>query len=88
MCDDLLHGYGMGYLPPVARTRQTAHSGQAPENFRFEENMAIVVQPNVYDRESGAGLQIGNLLLITADSAESLQHYPLDVVVSNGQGEL
>lgn len=81
VCDDLLHGYGMGYLPPVVRTRKTAHSGQAPENFHFEEQMAIVVQPNVYDRESGAGVQVGNLLLITESGAEALQQYPMDVVV-------
>jgi Xaa-Pro aminopeptidase len=78
VCDDLLHGYGMGYLPPVVRTRQTAHSGQPPENFVFQENMAVVVQPNVYDPQSGAGLQVGNLLVITADGAESLQSYPLE----------
>jgi Xaa-Pro aminopeptidase len=78
VCDDLLHGYGMGYLPPVVRTRQTAHSGQPPEDFIFQENMAVVVQPNVYDPQSGAGLQVGNLLVITADGAESLQSYPME----------
>lgn len=81
VCDDLLHGYGMGYLPPVVRTRQTAHSGQPPSDFRFETNMAVVVQPNVVDPQSGAGLQVGNLLLITSSGAEALQHTPLDIVV-------
>lgn len=77
VCDDLLHGYGMGYLAPVLRTRQTSHSGQVSEDFVFEENMAIVVQPNVYDPKTGAGLQVGNLLIITAEGAESLQEYPM-----------
>jgi Xaa-Pro aminopeptidase len=81
VCDDLLHGYGMGYLPPVVRTRQTAHAGQPPEDFVFEENMAIVVQPNVYDPESGAGLQVGNLLVISSDGTELLQQYPMDFFV-------
>jgi Xaa-Pro aminopeptidase len=77
VCDDLLHGYGMGYLAPVLRTRQTAHSGQAPPDFEFRERMAIVVQPNVYDPASGAGLQVGGLLMITDSGAESLQRYPM-----------
>lgn len=77
VCDDLLHGYGMGYLAPVLRTRQTATSRQPPADFAFQENMAVVVQPNVYDPQSGAGLQVGNLLVITRHGAESLQTYPL-----------
>jgi len=77
VCDDLLHGYGMGYLPPVVRTRQTAHSQQPPDDFIFEENMVVVVQPNVYDPETGAGLQVGNLLMITNYGAKSLQRYPM-----------
>ncbi len=81
VCDDLLHGYGMGYLPPVLRTRATAHSRQPPDDFTFEENMAIVVQPNVYDPASGAGLQIGNLLVITANDAQPLQTWPMDFQV-------
>lgn len=80
VCDDLLHGYGMGYLAPVLRTRQTAHQGQAPEAFLFQERMAIVVQPNVYDPDSGAGLQVGNLLVITDSGAESLQQYPMGFI--------
>jgi Xaa-Pro aminopeptidase len=88
VCDDLLHGYGMGYLPPVLRTRATAHSQQPPDDFIFEENMAIVVQPNVYDPESGAGLQVGNLLVITGNGAESLQAYPMEFkVCRNREGQ-
>lgn len=78
VCDDLVHGYGMGYLPPVLRTRQTAHSRQPAEDVTFQANMAVVVQPNVYDPASGAGLQVGNLVVITPDGAESLQAYPME----------
>jgi len=84
VCDDLLHGYGMGYLAPVLRTRQTAHSQQPPDDFTLQENMAVVVQPNVYDPLSGAGLQVGNLLVITETGAESLQIYPLEFAVCGG----
>lgn len=84
VCDDLLHGYGLGYLPPVLRTRQTAHSQQPPADFSFQENMVVVVQPNVYDPESGAGLQVGNLLIITGTGTESLQTYPMEFAVREG----
>lgn len=78
VCDDLVHGYGMGYLPPVLRTRQTAHSRQPADEVTYQENMAVVVQPNVYDPTSGAGLQVGNLLVITPNGAKSLQTYPME----------
>jgi len=81
VCDDLLHGYGMGYLAPVMRTRQTAHGQQPPDDFVFSESMAVVVQPNVYDPQSGAGLQVGNLLVITGQGAEPLQNYPMEFFV-------
>ncbi len=76
VCDDLLHGYGLGYLAPVLRTRATANQPQ-PEDFIFEEHMVVVVQPNVYDPKTGAGLQVGNLLEITAAGAVSMQKYPM-----------
>ena len=84
VCDDLLHGYGMGYLPPILRTRATAHKNP-PDDFVFKENMAVVVQPNVYDPASGAGLQVGNLVVITANGAVSLQKYPMGFHVSGGK---
>ncbi len=81
VCDDLLHGYGMGYLSPVLRTRATAHKNP-PDDFAFKTNMAVVVQPNVYDPKSGAGLQVGNLVILTATGAVSLQKYPMGFHVS------
>jgi Xaa-Pro aminopeptidase len=80
VCDDLFHGYGLGYLAPVLRTSATNYSNH-PDDFVFEENMAVVVQPNVYDPETGAGLQVGNLLRITADGAISMQKYPMGFYV-------
>ena len=80
VCDDLFHGYGLGYLAPVLRTRATANTPQ-PEDFVFKENMAVVVQPNVYDPVSGAGLQVGNLVRITTDGAVPMQKYPMGFYV-------
>jgi Xaa-Pro aminopeptidase len=79
--DGLFHGYGMGICPPPGgRTRQTALYDH-PEEFKYEENMVLVVQPNVIDESSGAGLQIGNTLAITANGVEMLTKYPVDFKV-------
>jgi Xaa-Pro aminopeptidase len=80
VCDDLFHGYGLGYLAPVLRTRATNNSNH-PEDFVFQENMAAVVQPNVYDPATGAGLQVGNLIRITADGVVEMQKYPMGFYV-------
>ena len=76
--DDLLHGYGGGYLPPILRTSQTAH-GPVPD-FQFEENMTVVVQPNVITPDERAGVQVGELIWITAEGCESLHSYPRRLV--------
>lgn len=73
--DDLLHGFGGGYLPPVLRTRKT--STKTPPPFIFCENMTIVIQPNVITTDERMGVQVGELVRITKHGVESLHHYPL-----------
>jgi Xaa-Pro aminopeptidase len=72
--DDLLHGYGGGYLPPVLRTPAALHA--SVPDFRFEQNMTVVIQPNVITRDERAGVQLGELVRITAEGCESLHRYP------------
>ena len=74
ICDDLVHGYGGGYLPPVLRTRATMH-GPIP-SFAFEANMTLVIQPNVVSDDGGAGVQVGELVRVTADGVERLHRVP------------
>ncbi len=78
--DDLVHGFGGGYLPPVLRTRRTAHGKVEP--FVFQKNMCIVVQPNVITHDERMGLQLGQLHVVTEDSLAPLQHYPLKFIVA------
>ena len=61
--DDLLHGYGGGYLPPVlgSRSRPSAHVPDEP----FRAGMTVVVQPNVVTPDGKAGVQTGEMVLIT-----------------------
>lgn len=77
--DDLLHGFGGGYLPPVLRTRRT--SARPPAPFTFEENMTVVIQPNVITEDERMGVQVGELVRVTHTGVESLHHYPLRFVL-------
>ncbi len=73
--DDLLHGLGGGYLPPILRTRQTSVHPTPP--FTFAENMTVVIQPNVITPDERMGLQVGELVRVTATGVESLHTYPM-----------
>ncbi len=72
-CDDIVHGYGGGYLPPVV-----PGGGRPPQHddVVLEPGMAVVVQPNVVTPASSAGVQTGELVLVTEDGHERLHRYP------------
>jgi Xaa-Pro dipeptidase len=74
VCDDLVHGFGGGYLPPVL-SRSALESGQA-EDFTFAAGMTVVIQPNVITRDERAGVQTGELVLVTETGWESLHRFP------------
>jgi Xaa-Pro dipeptidase len=71
--DDLVHGFGGGYLAPVLSHR-AAPSG--PHAEPLVEGMTVVVQPNVATPDLAAGVQTGELYEITADGARSLHGFP------------
>lgn len=73
--DDLVHGFGGGYLPPILRTRRT--SNRLPEPFTFRENMVIVIQPNVITENERMGVQVGELVRVGSGGVESLHRYPM-----------
>ena len=74
ICDDLVHGYGGGYLPPILRTPGTSH-GPVPD-FVFERNMTLVIQPNIVTPDQRAGVQVGELVRVTDDGVVSLHRIP------------
>ena len=81
--DGFLHGFGIGLLPPSIGTRESvARRGELGPKFTFEENMCVVVQPNVVTHDESAGLQLGNLFRITRDGAECLHRLPLQYYVT------
>jgi Xaa-Pro dipeptidase len=68
--DDLVHGFVGGYLPPVlgSESRQLT---PIPE-LTLEAGMTLVVQPNVVTHGETAGVQTGELVLVTETGAERL----------------
>jgi Xaa-Pro dipeptidase len=72
--DDIVHGFGGGYWPPVLGTRSRP-AGPIPD-MRLEANMTVVVQPNVITRDHKAGVQLGEMVRITPTGFERLHTAP------------
>ncbi len=72
--DDLLHGYGGGYFPPILGSR-SCPAGPIPQE-PFEAGMTVVIQPNVVTSDGNAGVQTGELVLITQTGIERLHSFP------------
>lgn len=74
--DDLVHGCAQ--LPAIVRTRQT-YRGE-PEDFRYQEGMCLVIQPNVVTADAMAGVQFGEMLRVTKTGLEPLHAFPRELV--------
>jgi Xaa-Pro aminopeptidase len=74
VCDDLMHGFGGGYFPPILGTKSRP-AGPLPK-MALEENMTVVVQPNVIARDQAAGVQVGELVRVTKAGFERLHEAP------------
>jgi Xaa-Pro aminopeptidase len=68
--DDLLHGYGGGYLPPILGSASRPAGPVLDEPFRA--GMTVVIQPNVVTRDGKAGVQTGEMVLVTQDGIERM----------------
>ena len=76
--DDLIHGFGGAYLPPILRTR--ANRGAThPDDFAYPEGTLLVVQPNVIDGQ--AGVQVGNSMQVTTQGPAVTQSYPTELII-------
>jgi len=71
--DDLVHGFVGGYLSPILGSKSRAL--EPVPDFVFEAGMTIVVQPNVVTLDERAGVQTGELVLVTNEGAERLHDY-------------
>ena len=75
ICDDLMHGFGGGYFQPILGSKSRPAGPKLPD-MTLEENMTVVVQPNVTTRnEAGkmrAGVQVGEMIRITRTGFERI----------------
>jgi Xaa-Pro aminopeptidase len=76
--DDLVHGYGGGYLPPVLGS--SSRPNLPIPDLTLEEGMALVIQPNVITSDERAGVQTGHLVVVTGDGHRSLHDVPRGLV--------
>jgi Xaa-Pro dipeptidase len=74
-CDDLVHGYGGGYFPPIVGSASRP-AGPLPDMV-LKAGMMVVVQPNVTSLDGKAGVQTGECVLITEDGCESIHDFPM-----------
>ena len=72
--DDLLHGYGGGYLPPILGSASRP-AGPVPDE-PFRSGMTVVIQPNVVTKDHKAGVQTGEMVLITQDGVQRMHEVP------------
>ena len=72
--DDVMHGYGGGYLPPIIGSKSRP-AGKLPE-LTFKAGMMVVVQPNVISKDGKAGVQTGECVLVTKTGFERLHNAP------------
>ena len=77
--DDLVHCAVGGVYAPFLRTRRTTRG--AGHRFTFEEDMVIVVQPNVVTPDHRMGVQVGDMLRVTARGVERLHSVPRDILL-------
>jgi Xaa-Pro aminopeptidase len=72
--DDVVHGYGGGYLPPIIGSPPRAND-PLPD-LTLAAGMMLVVQPNVITKDEKAGVQTGECIVITESGAESIHTAP------------
>jgi Xaa-Pro dipeptidase len=82
--DDLIHGYGTDYGPPLVDRSCVAYwnGGREPPPGRtIARGMTIVIQPNPITPDERMGLQLGALTVVTDGGAETLHTLPFEPLV-------
>jgi Xaa-Pro dipeptidase len=77
--DDLVHCAVGGVYAPCLRTRRTTRG--AGHRFTFEEDMVIVVQPNVVTQDHRMGVQVGDMMRVTATGVDRFHSVPREILV-------
>jgi Xaa-Pro dipeptidase len=72
--DDLVHGFGGGYFQPILGS--PTRGNEPLPDMVLESGMMMVLQPNVITKDQRAGIQTGELVVITETGAETLHTVP------------
>ena len=72
--DDLVHGTGGGYLPPIVGS--PSRQNEPIPDMTLAPGMMMVIQPNVITKDERAGIQTGEAVLVTDKGAESIHTAP------------
>lgn len=74
--DDILHGYGGGYLSPILSSRSRTDGAHPVPDEPFETDMVLVIQPNVVTKDKRAGVQTGEMIRVTETGIERMHALP------------
>jgi len=83
--DDLIHGYGTDYGPPLVDRSCVEHwrNGTDPPPGRtIERDTAVVIKPNPITPDERMGLQLGALTIVRDDGAECLHTLPFEPLLA------
>jgi Xaa-Pro aminopeptidase len=83
--DDLIHGYGTDYGPPLVDRSCVEYwrdGGDPPAGRTIERDAAVVIQPNPITPDERMGLQLGALTIVRDDGAECLHTLPFEPLVA------
>jgi Xaa-Pro dipeptidase len=84
--DDLIHGSGTDYGPPLVDRSCVAYwrdGGKPPPGRSIERGMTIVIQPNPITPDERMGLQLGGLTVVTDEGAEALHTIPFEPLLAS-----
>jgi Xaa-Pro aminopeptidase len=83
--DDLIHGYGTDYGPPLVDRSCVDHwrdGSEPPPGRTIERDAVVVIQPNPITPDERMGLQLGACTVVRKTGAESLHALPFEPLVA------
>ena len=83
--DDLIHGYGTDYGPPLVDRSCVEFwrdGADPPPGRSIEAGEAVVIQPNPITPDERMGLQLGALTIVREGGAECLHALPFEPLVA------
>jgi Xaa-Pro aminopeptidase len=83
--DDLIHGYGTDYGPPLVDrscVEWWRSRAQPPPGRTIARDTAVVIQPNPITPDERMGLQLGALTIVRDDGAECLHTIPFEPLIA------